>query len=120
VSFDKLILAGVLVFASAAHAQEFKCPGFHGKNPLASISVYDGPPSEMADLVPDVSKGSGDHAYASWDIGYLFALNRTPYLVCKFAGLPDSQAVTLKIDKKVQKCILQAHAGGLPAEAECK
>ena len=118
--FHKLILAAAVLFASAAQAQEFKCPGFHGKNPLAGVSVYDGPPSEMADLVPDVSIGGGDHAYASWDIGYLFGLNRTPYLVCKFAGLSDSQAVTLKIDKKVAKCTFQAHAGGLPAEAGCK
>lgn len=112
--------AVLLVAAAAAPAQSFKCPAMQGKNPLASVSIFDGPPAEKADLVPDLTKGSGDHLYSSWDIGYLFGINRTPYLVCRYAGLPDEQAVTLKIDKKVAKCIFQAHASGQPAEAECK
>jgi hypothetical protein len=114
------IAGTILLIATAAPAQSFKCPAMQGKNALASISVFDGPPAEKADLAPDLTKGSGDHLYSSWDIGYLFGLGRTPYLICKYAGLPDAQAVTLKIDKRVAKCIFQAHAAGQPAEAECK
>jgi hypothetical protein len=119
-SLLKWIAVAALVIAASASAQSFKCPSWQGKNTLAAVSVYDGPPAEEADLVPDLTKGSGDHLYSSWDIGYLFGIGRTPYLVCKFAGLPDAQAITLKIEKKVTKCIFQAHTGGQPAEAECK
>jgi hypothetical protein len=119
-SYQLWIVSGVLLIATAAHAQSFKCPALQGKNALANVSVFDGPPAEKADLVPDLTKGSGDHLYSSWDIGYLFGMGRTPYLVCKYAGLPDAQSVTLKIDKKVAKCIFQAHAAGQPAEAECR
>jgi hypothetical protein len=119
-SNQQWIAGAVLLVAASAIAQSFKCPAMQGKNPLAGASVFDGPPSEKADLVPDLTKGSGDHLYSSWDIGYLFGMGRTPYLVCRFADLPDAQAVTLKIDKKATKCIFKAHAGGQPAEAECK
>lgn len=114
------IAGAVLLASTAVSAQSFKCPARQGKNPLAGVSIFDGPPAEKADLAPDQTKGSGDRLYASWDIGYLFGLGRTPYLVCKFAGLPDAQATTLKIDKKVEKCVFQAHPSGQPAEAECK
>jgi hypothetical protein len=114
------IAGTILLIAMAAPAQSFKCPAMQGKNALASISVFDGPPAEKADLAPDLTKGSGDHLYSSWDIGYLFGMGRTPYLVCKYAGLPDAQAVTLIIDKRVTKCVFQAHGIGQPAEAECK
>jgi hypothetical protein len=91
-----------------------------GKNPLAGASVFEGPPAEEASLVPDVIKSSGDYLYTSWAIGYLFGKGRTPYLVCRYAGLQDADSVSLKIDKKVAKCIFQAHAAGQPSEAECK
>ncbi|MGA2648885.1 MAG: STY0301 family protein [Terracidiphilus sp.] len=119
-SHHQWIAGAILLVAVAAPAQSFKCPAWQGKNPLAGVSVYDGPPAEKADLVPDLTKGSGDRLYASWDIGYLFGLGRTPYLVCRYAGLPDTQSVTLKIDKSVAKCIFSAHAGGQPADAECR
>jgi hypothetical protein len=119
-SHHQWIAGTVLLVATAAPAQSFKCPALQGKNPLAGVSVFDGPPAEKADLVPDLTKGNGDHLYSSWDIGYLIGMGRTPYLVCRYAGLPEAQSVTLRIDKKVAKCIFQAHAASQPAEAECK
>ena len=91
-----------------------------GKNPLVGISVFDGPPAEKADLDADAMTGSGGHLSIFWDIGYLFGMGRTPYLVCKYAGLSDEHSITIKIDKKVARCTLQAHAAGQPADAECK
>jgi len=119
-SHNQRIAGAVLLAAAAAPAQSFKCPALQGKNHLANVSVFDGPPAEKADLVPDLTKGDGDHLYSSWDIGYLFGMGRTPYLVCRYAGLPDAQAITLKIDKRVAKCIFQSHAASQPAEAECR
>jgi hypothetical protein len=46
-------------------------------------------------------------------------MGHSVYLVCKFAGLGDAQAVTIKVDKKVQQCVFRADKG-VPAEAICK
>lgn len=117
--FKKSILGAFLVLAAAAHSQEFKCPSSQGKNALFTVVVYDGPPAEKADLAPDVSRGKTSYTFASWDVGYLYGEGHTVYLVCKFAGLGDAQAVTIKVDKKVQQCVFRADKG-VPAEAVCK
>ena len=118
-SLLKLILGIVLVLAATAHAQDVKCPSYHGKNPLSGVSIFDGPPAEKADLAPDIEKGSGDHIYTSWDVSDLHGTGRDLFLVCRFAGLGDAQSVTIKLDKKVRKCFYRSHSAGLPAEAEC-
>jgi hypothetical protein len=119
VSIRKSILGALLVLAATAHAQEFKCPSSQGKNPLFNVAVFDGPPADKAELAPDVSKGKTSYTFASWDVAYLYGMGHNVFLVCKFAGLGDAQAVTIKVDKKVQQCIFQTPKG-LPAEAVCK
>jgi len=120
VSNHQWIAGAVLLIATAAPAQSFKCPAMQGKNALASVSVFDGPPAEKADLDADAMTGSGGHLSIFWDIGYLFGMGRTLYLVCKYAGLPDEHSITIKIDKKVARCIFHSGAAGQPADAECK
>ena len=120
-SWNRLILLGLALAAAAtAQAQEAKCPRYHGKSPLVSGVVFDGPPEEKADLMPDISRGKGSHAYASWDVGYLFDQGRSVYLVCRYSGHGDENAVTVKVEKKALHCIYRTHAGGQPAELSCK
>jgi hypothetical protein len=120
VPLPKTILAAAFVWAICAQAQEFKCPANHGNSALVSADIYDGPPAENAELRPDVSKGKTTYTYASWDVGYLFGIGRTPYLICRFAGLGDAQAETIKIDRKVRRCVFRAQSRATPAEAICK
>jgi hypothetical protein len=115
----KSIFGAVLLIAAAAHAQEFKCPSAQGKNALFNAAVFDGPPSDKAELAPDASKGTTSYTFASWDVGYLYDMGHSVFLVCKFAGLGDAQAVTIKVDKKVKQCVFRAPKG-TPAEAICK
>ena len=115
----KSILGAIVVLAACAHAQEFKCPASQGKSPLFNVAVFDGPPAEKAELEPDDSRGNTSYTYASWDVGYLYDIGHRVYLVCKFAGLGDAQAVTIKVDRKVQRCVFRADKG-VPAEAVCK
>jgi hypothetical protein len=117
--FQKLILGVILVFAAAVHAQDFKCPSNQGKSPLFNAAVFDGPPAEKAELAPDVSRGKTSYTFASWDVGYLYGMGHTVYLVCKFTGLGDAQDVTIKVEKKVRQCVFRADKG-VPAEALCK
>lgn len=119
-SWNKLLLALALLFSTAAYAQEAKCPSYHEKRPLVSVDVFSGPPEQLADLVPDVGHGTGDHAYALWKVGYLFDNRETLYLVCKFGDWGTKDTVTVKVEKKVQRCIYRAHPGGKPAEMACR
>jgi hypothetical protein len=70
--------------------------------------------------MPDVSRGSGDHAYASWDVSYIFDSSRSLFLVCRFAGVGDAKTVKVKVEKKVSHCIFQTHSGATPAELVCR
>lgn len=116
----KSILGAFLVLAAAAHAQQAQCPSNQGNQPLARVSVFDGPPAQHADLAPDDQKGSGDHLYLTWEIAYLFAMGHDVFLVCRYSPTADEPSMTIKLDKNVRKCIFRSHGSGHPAEAECK
>jgi hypothetical protein len=114
------ILGLVMLFAATASAQEFKCPATQGKKSLVNTAVFDGPPEEKAELEPDDSRGNTSYAYASWDVGYLFKIGRTPFLVCKYGSSFDSVSVAIKVDKPVLKCVFRANTANSPAEMICK
>lgn len=118
---NSFVLGAALVLAGTACAQEASCPSYEAKKPLTSVVVFDGPPEEMADLMPDVSKGSGSNAYASWDVGYIYDAGRTLFLVCRYGSTQPSGTitVTLKVEKRVAQCVYRSHSGK-PAEARCK
>jgi len=63
---------------------------------------------------------STSYTYASWDIGYLFKIGHTPFLTCRYGTLKDTETVTVKVDKPVQKCIFRTHGASQPAELICK
>jgi hypothetical protein len=88
-SLNELLLSIALLFSLtvAAHAQEGTCPRYHANRPLSSVVLFDGPPEQRADLMPDVSRGSGDHAYASWDVSYIFESGRVNIQMAKAQAL---------------------------------
>ena len=105
--WNSLVLAGALGFAGVAFSAEVKCPAYQDKHPLVSVVLFDGPPAEKADLMPDASTGSGDNAVSSWEVGYIFASGRNLFLVCRFSGVEDSKNATIKVEKKVERCIFR-------------
>jgi hypothetical protein len=115
-SFRTSILGLALLFAVTAWAQEFKCPTTQGKKPLTNASAFDGPPEEKAELEPDDSRGKTSYTSASWDIGYLFKIGRTPFLECRYGSLKDIETATIKVEKPVQKCVFRANTANSPAE----
>jgi hypothetical protein len=112
-------VALALELLAMAHAQEARCPAYKEKAPLSGVVLYDGPPEQKADLMPDISKGSGDHVYASWKVGYIFDKGRKLYLVCRFGNKIDDTS-TVEVDARVQSCVFRSHRGGKPAELICK
>jgi hypothetical protein len=106
----------ILLIAVTASAQDFKCPAAQGKRLLFNTAVFDGPPEKMVELEPDDSRGNTSYTYALW----LFKTGFTPFLVCRYGSLKDTETVTIKVDKPVQKCVFRAHTASSPAEMICK
>lgn len=112
-------VALALELMAMAHAQEARCPSHKDKGALSGVVLYDGPPEQKADLMPDITKGSGDHAYASWKVGHIFDQGRKLYLVCRFGNKIDDTS-TVEVDASVKTYVFRSHPGGKPAELICK
>lgn len=79
-SWNRMIFIFLLV-ASAAHAQEAKCPAYHGKVPLGYVGVNDGPPDHFStELLPDFSSGEGNQEHGYYDVGFIFDNGHNLYL----------------------------------------
>jgi len=117
-SIPKQVIFLALLLAGVAQAQQVSCPAAQGKSLLTGVTVFDGPPAEMADLVPDVSRGGAANLFQSWELGYLFDQHRTLYLACRYAGLP--KPVVVKIEQRVKMCAFQAHGRARAAEMSCR
>jgi hypothetical protein len=104
--FGKEHLLPVLALMFGAAAGPMECPPALPRasgHPLANASLFDGPPAQMADLVPDRA-GDTDR----WDLDGI-----DPYLVCRFA----------RTDKTVVLHAVGAgacRAGGKPFRAGCQ
>lgn len=116
--FSRLAILVTVASTGLSYAQVAGCPAYERNSPLVQVTVFDGPPNEMASLVPDVSKGSDHHTYASWDIGYIFDAGRILYLECSY--LHSTKPITVKVDKKVKECVYRTHALPKPAELTCR
>jgi len=86
----------------------------------AGISVFDGPPEELADLVPDDSKDAADTRTDVWNLA---KSDRGYWLVCHYA----STTVTLarQLPATVTRCEAvfekqQSFAGGAPVMRSSK
>jgi hypothetical protein len=119
-SSTSLILFCGLTLASVACSSETTCPALQDKHPLSSVILFDGPPEEKADLMPDASTGKGDQAVSTWNVGYIFTSGRKLFLVCKYSGTPQSGNVTVKVEKKVDRCVFRAPSKDRPAELTCQ
>jgi hypothetical protein len=105
-SFAIPFLVLAVVACTAAAPAPAACPATvtdaTGKHVLDNASLYDGPPDQMADLVP-VPAGSVDR----WDLDSV-----DPYLVCKFQG--TAKVVTIhEVGAKL------CEAGKTPFQAYC-
>ena len=84
-----LISAAVIVLAAAAYpaaASEVRCPEWHDGARLRTVSVFDGPPSEHADLVPDGVHKTKDGTRSVWDVSYIFKDGRQLFVECRYGA----------------------------------
>ena len=64
---------------------------------LRSFTIFDGPPSQKASLVPD----SADKVTATWEVGGVYDAGRIVWVRCEYAGGSHADA---KLAQKVAKC----------------
>lgn len=72
------------------------CP-IRQNQPLRYVDVFDGEPSDLATLEPDVAKDR----YGHWVLGYLYDEGRFATIRCKYA---DKQTHDVKLAKRVEQC----------------
>jgi hypothetical protein len=98
------------VAGSASALAEVRCPALLEGHAYLRASVFDGPPEEQADLVPDDRRGGVDR----WQVGSVFETGREPYLVCRYQD--TDRAMTFRLQRPVSVCL----APVLPRTAFCR
>jgi hypothetical protein len=68
---------------------------------LRSVTVFDGPPSEQASLVPDRAGKNG----GSWELGYVYDAGRSVWVRCQYA---DGSSSEVQLSAKVGNCEYKA------------
>ncbi|WP_310734676.1 STY0301 family protein [Azohydromonas caseinilytica] len=72
------------------------CPAREGQ-PLLFVQVFDGPPEELATLVPDVATERSGY----WQLGYVYDAGRMVTIRCEYV---DKQSVDVKLADRVERC----------------
>lgn len=72
--------------------------------PLRYLDVFDGDPSELATLVPEVDGETSGH----WLLGYVYDAGRTVTVRCKYA---DRAEVDVPLVRRVQRCDYRTRPG---------
>lgn len=80
---------------SAVSAAEI-CPARSGQFPRY-LSVFDGPPEEMADLVPDTDSAGSSF----WDLAYVYDAGRIVTIRCKYA---DGTIADMPLPDRIKRC----------------
>ena len=65
--------------------------------PLYFADVFDGPPEELAMLIPDMAEEHSGY----WQLGYIYDAGRFVTIRCKYA---DGQTSDVKFSNKIMKC----------------
>jgi hypothetical protein len=89
------LIASAVAFDTGQALGAEVCAG--GSKALHSVTVFDGPPSEQASLVPDFA----NRGASSWELGYVYDAGRTVWIRCQFADGTNSEA---ELGARVGKC----------------
>jgi hypothetical protein len=108
-----LALVALVLLPATAQAT-ILCPLTQDGRRLREVMLFDGPPAELASLVPE-QRGQR----VTWDIGYIRQAGRRAYLVCEY------DRGTLKLEAEVpagaRACAFTLAAGDRIAGAvECR
>jgi hypothetical protein len=109
-SLNRLLFTAVLLLLPTAVAAEARCPASNGGAGLRTVTLFDGPPSEHADLAPDsVAKVAGG-TRSAWQVAYVFEAGRQLFVECDYGRRGGK--VVLKPERGVRRCLFEAKASG--------
>lgn len=99
---NSLLPLTLTIVGISAYANEAACPKFHGGARLVTVSIFDGPPSEHADLMPDRFRTTKDGSSSEWDVAYVFQAGRKLFVECKYGK--KAAPVVMKPSPRTTKC----------------
>ena len=82
--FSASLLLAAALAVPVTQPQAPSCPATQAAHPLVSVDVFDGPPTQRADLVPDYSHRTTHGAVASWNVASTYTAGRHIFLVCTY------------------------------------
>lgn len=105
-----------LMAGSVDAAPATQCPAFPGQR-LVYVDIFDGPPENLADLVPDQHRSTS--AGRAWNVWNLAAGRQGLYVKCGYgealAG-PYSRLETIRLPDTVKSCRADFKTGRSGAE----
>ena len=109
--------AGAALLLSLCPARAFaQCPDIAGQR-LVYVDIYDGPPSDMADLVPDQHQSPATRT--AWNVWQLAAGPQGLYVKCGYgkalAG-PYTRMETVRLPDATKTCRADFTTGRRPAD----
>ena len=94
---DIMRVSAILAFTTGcASARIEDCPPSLAGEPLTDVGLYDGPVSEMAELIP---------ADGGWDIDYRPVSKKGFYLACHYQG----KILEIHLPDTVKRCRFQGY-----------
>lgn len=104
------VLLGLAALPPLARAADIHCPGAHQGSPLSTVTLFDGPPSEHADLEPDSFSKTKQGTRSEWDVAYIFKTGRQLFVACEYG--PKADAVLLQPGPGTYQCEFLAETSG--------
>jgi hypothetical protein len=83
---NRLGIVAFVLIPALASAEEFGCPAARSGGRLVSATLFDGPPSEHADLMPDNYRKSKSGGQSDWNVAYIFQAGRRLYVQCQYGS----------------------------------
>ena len=101
-----LMIAAALALAatSAAQAAPLVCPATHHGKTFNGVTVFDGPPKDMASLRPEDGREVKRRMRQTWDVRYDPKVGRQTHIQCQYKG---GGSQVLKAPKATKTCVQQ-------------
>lgn len=96
-----LMILVTLALASAANAAPLACPATLKGKALEEVTVFDGPPAEMASLRPEDGRETNRRMRQTWDIAEIGKSGRQVHMACRYKG---GAKLVLQAPKSAKVC----------------
>ncbi len=102
----------MLALTGAAQAAPPTCPATHHGKALDHVTVFDGPPSEMASLRPDDGREIKRRMRQTWDVADIAKQGRQVHVQCDYKGGATQVVKAPKSTKTCSQDLLRLDAKG--------